>query len=313
MKTFRFDDKLTIPSTRRIQDTGQMIAEGAIARVGVLSYRAKDLAGLFGDRDPDSIVRVAQLSDDLFAPDTLEKFRSAPITIGHPEEDVNTHNMKELGKGTLEGAPFQDGVHLSSSMVLNDQEAIDLVNNGVTELSVRAFYTLVRVDDCAEYDAIRTIKSVNHVAIVERGRAGVTCRISDGEDGEVQEEFVADVAEVAEEVVEEEAEVEAPVKQEEAEVEPEAVEEPVEASEDEGEQSDLLTLKASLSDALERIKVLEDTLSQKLDDKAEEVEEETPMSTIMRQAVKLNDQKPTPQVSAADEARQRMINRYKHL
>lgn len=309
MKTFRFDDKLTIPSTRRIQDTGQMLAEGAIARVGILSYRAKDLAGLFGDRDPDSVVRVAQLSDDLFAPDTLEKFRSAPITIKHPVEDVNTYNMKDLGKGTLEGAPFQDGMHLSSNMVLNDQEAIDLVNSGVAELSVRAYYTLVRVDDCAEYDAIRTIKSVNHVAIVERGRAGVTCRISDGEDGEVQEEFVADVAEV----VEEEAEAEAPTKQEEAEVEPEALEEPVEASEDVGEQGDLLTLKASLSDALERIKVLEDTLSQKLDDKAEEVDEETPMSTILRQAVKLSDQKPKPQVSAADEARQRMINRYKHL
>ena len=309
MKTFRFDDKLTIPSTRRIQDTGQMLAEGAIARVGILSYRAKDLAGLFGDRDPDSVVRVAQLSDDLFAPDTLEKFRSAPITINHPVEDVNTYNMKELGKGTLEGAPFQDGMHLSSNMVLNDQEAIDLVNSGVAELSVRAYYTLVRVDDCAEYDAIRTIKSVNHVAIVERGRAGVTCRISDGEDGEVQEEFVADVAEV----VEEEAEAEVPTKQEEAEAEPEALEEPVEVSEGEDEQGDLLTLKASLSDALERIKVLEDTLSQKLDDKAEEVEEETPMSTILRQAVKLSDQKPKPQVSAADEARQRMINRYKHL
>lgn len=312
MKTFRFDDKLTIPSTRRIQDTGQMIAEGAIARVGILSYRAKDLAGLFGDRDPDSVVRVAQLSDDLFAPETLEKFRSAPITIGHPVEDVNTHNMKDLGKGTLEGAPFQDGMHLASSMVLNDQEAIDLVNSGVTELSVRAYYTLVRVDDNADYDAIRTIKTVNHVAIVERGRAGVTCRISDGEDGEVQEEFVADIAEVPDE-----ADVSQPEEvAEEAQAQEPAVEAPekaVEASTVEDEQDNILTLKTALSDALERIKVLEAAVLQKMDDKAEEVEEETPMSAVMREAVKLSDQKPVPQVSAADEARQRMINRYKHL
>lgn len=311
MKTFRFDDKLTVPSTRRIQDTGQMIAEGAIARVGVLKYRAKDLAGLFSDRDPESVVRVAQLSDDLFAPETLEKFRSAPITIGHPAEDVNTHNMKELGKGTLEGAPFQDGMHLASSMVLNDQEAIDLVNSGVTELSVRAYYTLVRVDDSDEYDAIRTIKTVNHVAIVERGRAGVTCRISDGDDGEVQEEFVADIAEV-----QEEAEVTQPEKvAEEAQTKEPAVEAPekaVEASTVEDEQDNILTLKTALSDALERIKVLEDAVLQKMDDTAED-EAETPMSAVMRQAVKLSDQKPVPQVSAADEARQRMINRYKHL
>lgn len=189
----RFDDKLQVPSSRKIQATGQMICEGAIARVGTLRYRASDLGSLFADRDPNEVIRVAQLSDDLFSEDTLEKFRSAPITIGHPVDDVDTLNMKELGKGTLEGKPFADGTHLAASMVLSDSEAIELVNSGTCELSVRAYYTLQRCDDGADYDAIRTIMEVNHVAIVERGRAGSTCRISDSEDGEVDEEFDADV------------------------------------------------------------------------------------------------------------------------
>lgn len=190
---FRFDDKLTIPSTRKIQDTGVMIAEGAIARVGVLNYRAKELGSLFKDKDPESIVRVAQLAEDLFSEETSEKFRSAPITIGHPEQDVDTKNMKELGKGLLEGKPRQDGLHLAANLVLSDAEAIELVDSGVTELSVRAYYKLTRCDDSADYDAIRTISRVNHVAIVEAGRAGVTCRISDSEDGEVVVEDSADV------------------------------------------------------------------------------------------------------------------------
>jgi len=194
MVEVRFDDKLPIPSSRRIQATGQMLAECAIARTGVLRYAAKELGSMFADKDPNSVVRVAQLSDDLFAEETLEKFRSAPVTIGHPLDDVDTNNMKELGVGVLEGKPFQDGGRLAASLVLNDASAIELVNGGTQELSVRAYYELKRVDDCADYDAVRTIKTVNHVAIVENGRAGVTCRISDSEDGQVEEQQVADVA-----------------------------------------------------------------------------------------------------------------------
>lgn len=189
----RFDDKLAIPSSRKIQATGQMLADCAIARTGVLHYAARELGDMFSDKDPKSLVRVAQLSDDLFDKETLEKFRSAPVTIGHPADDVSTKNMKDLGVGVLEGKPFQDGDKLAASLVLNDAAAIDLVNQGTQELSVRAYYELQRVDDAEGYDAIRTIKTVNHVAIVDRGRAGATCRISDSEDGSVEVEHKADI------------------------------------------------------------------------------------------------------------------------
>ncbi len=321
MKTYRFDDKLSIPSTRKIQDTGQMIADGAIARVGVLKYRASDLAGLFADRDPDSVVRVAQLSDDLFAPETIEKFRSAPITIGHPEEDVNTKNMKDLGKGTLEGCPYQDGTHLSASLVLSDQEAIDLVNSGVHELSVRAYYGLTRVDDAEDYDAIRTIRTVNHVAIVERGRAGITCRISDSEEGSVEEEFVADVLEL----VEEAEELESNDQPEEIHTE-EVVEEVAEVTNEETplevsvsdseldleipEPTQAVDLEKALSDALGRIEALEALLAEPLDDSEDEVVEVTPMSKVIKQA-SLSDAHIKPYVSPAELARLRMIERNK--
>lgn len=209
----RFDDKLSIPSSRKIQATGQMVADAAIARTGVLTYAAKELGSMFADRNPDSLVRVAQLSDDLFSEETLDKFRSAPITIGHPVADVDMSNIKELGVGTLEGKPFQDGERLAASLVLSDATAIDLVNQGTQELSVRAYYELNRVDGQEDYDAVRTICTVNHVAIVERGRAGATCRISDSVEGEVEMievptadiEVVEVVEVVQEEVVQEEA------------------------------------------------------------------------------------------------------------
>ena len=77
----RFDDKLSIPSSRKIQATGQMLADCAIARTGILTYAAKELGSLFADKEPNSLVRVAQLSDDLFAEETLEKFRCAPSPL----------------------------------------------------------------------------------------------------------------------------------------------------------------------------------------------------------------------------------------
>lgn len=307
-KTYRFDDKLSIPTTRRLQDTGQMIAEGAIARTGVLKYRASDLGSMFSDLDPNTVVRVAQLSDDLFDENTLEKFRSAPITIGHPAEDVDTKNMKELGKGTLEGKPFQDGMHLAANLVLSDQEAIDLVNSGVHELSVRAYYTLTRCDDAEDYDAIRTIQSVNHVAIVERGRAGATCRISDAEDGEVEEQPVADVTEIVEPEV---------VPEPEAQAEPEAPQEPeepaVEAPVEDDKPSEVEELRKALSDALDRITALEEATKQRLDDEQEEAAGNTPMAKVLKE-VSLSDNKPKePVKSAAELARERMIARYAHI
>lgn len=242
---FRFDDKLQIPSSRKLQATGQMIAEGAIARTGVLRYQAKDLGSMFSDKDPSEVIRVAQLSEDLFSEETLEKFRSAPITIGHPEQDVDTHNMKELGKGTLEGKPYKEDNHLAANLVLSDAEAIELVNSGVSELSVRAYYTLTRCDDSEDYDAVRTIQTVNHVAIVERGRAGATCRISDSEDGEITEELVADII---------------PIEEGKEEVVEEIVEEVIEEVE---------VVDSSLSDALSEVEALKaklDALQSKLDD-----------------------------------------------
>lgn len=178
----RIDDKLSIPSERKIQDTGAMIAKCAIARTGNLKYKAKELGEMFKDRDPESIVVVAQLQDDLFSDDTLNKFRSAPVTIGHPEDDVNTENMKELSKGMLEGKPTPDGDKLEANIVLQDKEAIDLVEDGTVELSACAYYNITRMEDSElGYDAVREVTRVNHVAIVERGRAGRECKIYDAD------------------------------------------------------------------------------------------------------------------------------------
>lgn len=164
------DLAVDMPSERIFKDSGAMIAPCTIAQVGIMSYRAKECGALFADRDPESIVRVATLEEDLFCEDSLESYRAAPITVGHPATLVDTNNAKDLQKGNLDGVPFADGAMLSGTIVLNDAETIALVDNGTTKLSSGQHCNLVLVDH-ADYDAKKTDIRANHIAIVEQGRA----------------------------------------------------------------------------------------------------------------------------------------------
>lgn len=173
------EDRQTIQISRRtLRDSGEMIAPVTIARAGIQLYKAKELGDLFKDRDPESIVKVNTPAEVLFDAATIELCRSAPVTINHPASDVNLQNNKELQKGYLEGAPWADGSHLAGNIVLNDASAIRLVDNGVDQTSWGHTAVLERVEG-KEWDCEKTkINSVNHVAIVRRGRAQTT-RIGD--------------------------------------------------------------------------------------------------------------------------------------
>ena len=200
-----FNDRLELPTERIFKDSGQMIAPCTIARIGVMLYKAKECGSLFNDRDPNSIVRIATFPEDLFDSASLESYRSSPITLGHPEDDVNTENAKELVKGVLEGVPLADAKNerLQSTLVLNDADAIAHVKAGESDLSSGHKAVLV-LNDAANpdmtfggWDAKKTSINNNHVAIVKRGRAG-SARIADEESvDEVKEEVkVLDAAEV---------------------------------------------------------------------------------------------------------------------
>ena len=167
-----------MPSERKFKDSGAMIAPCTIARTGIMQYRASECGALFADRDPNSIVKVATLEADLFCKDSIESYRSAPITIDHPDEDVSIDNSKDLQKGNLDGVPLADGNMLAGHIVINDAEALELIDTGVSQLSSGHTCTLVLADKGLEYDAYKTNIKANHIAIVESGRAG-SAKIAD--------------------------------------------------------------------------------------------------------------------------------------
>lgn len=188
----KMQDKLHMPTKRKFKMSGQMIAPCTIARTGIMEYRAKDLGAQFRDHDPEAIIKVMTLPEDLFDAASIDSYRSAPFTVGHPKDDVDTENAKELMKGMLEGMPCKDesGEELVGTMVLNDADAIALVRSNVNQLSSGHNAVLVICDEATVgYHAKKTNIRANHIAIVPKGRAG-TASIADSAD--VEEEVIDD-------------------------------------------------------------------------------------------------------------------------
>jgi hypothetical protein len=175
----QLSDRIEVPTERVLTDAGQMHVPCKFARTGSQLYTAKQL-GLV-DREDNEVITVHREAADVFDSESMATFRSAPVTIGHPKSDdgkaivVSAENAKELQVGMLEGMPVQDEETLGGVLVLTAQEAIDALEDGTQELSAGYTCDIEDVDGAYFQRNIRA----NHIAIVSKGRAGSSCRISD--------------------------------------------------------------------------------------------------------------------------------------
>lgn len=169
--TTRYD---TAPIGKIEQDpsTGFLhIKDVPIARVGVFPYRRAD----------GSIEMEAKLPDDLLADESVASANNKAITNDHPSELVNANNFKQYGKGVTAGNAHVDGDRIKVDMTITDAGLIKQISDGKEELSI-GFVTEV-VDHRGEYqgikyDSMQQNIQINHVAVVNRGRAGHTVRLT---------------------------------------------------------------------------------------------------------------------------------------
>tara|TARA_R100000541_G_scaffold21478_3_gene31433 strand:- start:8214 stop:9263 length:1050 start_codon:yes stop_codon:yes gene_type:complete len=174
-------DRIEVPTERKLTDSGQMHVPCAFARTGSQLYSAKQLG--IQDEDPNKVITVWRDEADVFAEDSMSTFRSAPVTIGHPKDAegkaiaVTAKNASDLQVGMLEGMPVRDEDTLSGMLILTDQAAIDVLEDGTQELSAGYLCDIEEVDGKYFQRNIRA----NHIAIVAKGRAGSSCRVADEE------------------------------------------------------------------------------------------------------------------------------------
>ncbi|MBN9034175.1 MAG: hypothetical protein BGO05_16665 [Rhizobiales bacterium 63-7] len=173
-----FTDAVAVSGTRRTAD-GYLIAEARSVRTGIQLYSGDEV----GKPELD-VVRVYRPADQVFADASLQSFTHAPVTMDHPAEAVTADNWKTLAVGEVSTAAKKDGEWVHLPLILKDASAIQAVESGKRELSAGYVCELVWGDgvtpDGQPFNATQTNIKINHLAIVDRARAGSKARIGDG-------------------------------------------------------------------------------------------------------------------------------------
>jgi uncharacterized protein len=172
MTEYKFTDRANIGEVKRTQD-GYLVTQARALRSGVQEYHSSEL-GIMGD----GIVKVYRPEDSVRNPESLVSLAHAPITIGHPDVMVDSENWKDLSVGEVSTAAQWDGEFISLPLILKDKAAIDAVEGGMVELSA-GYVADMMPSDNPEYDFVMGPPRYNHLAIVDKARAGSKARIGD--------------------------------------------------------------------------------------------------------------------------------------
>ncbi|MCX5516226.1 hypothetical protein C3941_19750 [Kaistia algarum] len=167
-----------IGRTRYLTPEGFLFCDGVrIARVGPMLYRHDEVPDI--EPSGPGMVTITRDPDVLFSSETLASFNGKPVTNNHPPEFVLPANWRAYSIGTVLDPRRGDGIeadYLIADLLITDKDGIDDVLAGKREVSCG--YDGPR--EQVKPGLGRQTKIVgNHVALVERGRAGPACAIQD--------------------------------------------------------------------------------------------------------------------------------------
>lgn len=176
-----FCDQLTLDAPRRTKD-GFVAVRARAARVGVYQYtgREVDPENKHGLRD-EALVNVLRDEGTVFDASAIQSFIGKPVTDDHPATPVTADNWRDHARGTIMGA-LRDGDYLAFDILLTDADAIAKVDAGKRELS-NGYGATLEFGEFTAADGTKCqarqskITGGNHVALVDRGRAGPECSI----------------------------------------------------------------------------------------------------------------------------------------
>lgn len=171
---------LPVTSTRELTPEGYLKATATITKVGVQMYSARD----FGV-DSDELVGVLRPAETVFHPETIASIKLKPITLHHPEDDVDSKNFNRLAIGTVgETVEPIDSEHLGASIQLMEDDVVKKVlAREIDELSLG--YDVMVVSEQGTFNGTSYFYRMdgpmlnNHLAVVPEGRCGDSVKILD--------------------------------------------------------------------------------------------------------------------------------------
>lgn len=172
MSVTRFD-RGNVKGDASLTDEGYIKAKAVVTRTGVFLYQNPD----------GTIRRELRHPDDVWEDASIESMKLIPITNNHPQEKlVSAENSKRLKIGHTGETVVRDDPHVMANIVITDQDGVDAVRKfGRKELSLG--YTVDLDETPGEYngeryDARQRNIRYNHLAIVDKARAGESARIA---------------------------------------------------------------------------------------------------------------------------------------
>lgn len=169
MQQIRFD-KNPLPKVVRTPE-GYIKGSAIVTRTGVFKYI-----------DNQGNVRLElRHPDDILEEDSLDSLKQIPITVEHPTVLVDSTNVKQLGVGLTGETVKIDGENIKTTVTITSIDGVEAINSGKEELSLG--YTLDLEEEEGIYNGqpyTHRQKNIryNHLAIVERARAGANARLN---------------------------------------------------------------------------------------------------------------------------------------
>lgn len=152
---------------------GYLIDNPILTRVGIFEYHNPD----------GTIRRELRLPEEVFAQESLASYKGKPVILTHEAGLVDVDNVQQEHIGTILSEGIQDGDNVRAQIVIHDAESLDY---GLRELSLGYTQTpdeTPGVWNGQPYDAIQRNIQINHLALVEKARAGEQARLNiDGEE-----------------------------------------------------------------------------------------------------------------------------------
>lgn len=173
------------PTNREYTPEGFLKVTGRVARSGIQYYYGCELGD---ERHKYKKFAVYRPADVVLSDEVCEKFNGVDLTNDHPKNFIDSKTYKDKTAGVVIGNAYKDkrDEHfICCDMLIKDEKTIRAVRAGKVQLSVGYSNGLVKesgvTPDGEAYDyKVSNISQINHVALVNRARAGAKARLFDG-------------------------------------------------------------------------------------------------------------------------------------
>ena len=146
-----------------------------IARTGIQQYAGSE----FGGEEPEKVYNVKRPEEEVFNRTALVSFEGKPVVDEHPDEDISADNVLKYIKGTCRNVRRGDGPLsdcIIADLIIYDSDLIHKIEEGKRDISCG--YDCLWDPEGDDGYIQREIRG-NHVAVVDRGRAGHKVAIRD--------------------------------------------------------------------------------------------------------------------------------------